>query len=57
MRVILDHAVKPESRLRMGEALAAISRESEVTDEDWAAFDQALEAARDMTLAEPMSFE
>lgn len=57
VRVILQHAVKPETRLRMGEALAAIGREAGVTDEDWAELDQALEAARDTKPAEPMSFE
>lgn len=57
VRIILGQAVKPESRLRMGEAIAAISRESAVTDEDWTAFDQALEDTRDATPSEPMSLK
>ena len=53
IRDILEHAVKPEKRVRMGDALASLGRELELTDEDFAI----LEQARDKTPAEPASFE
>lgn len=53
VRFILEAAVKPKERLRMGQALAAIGRKHGVTDEDIALLDQ----ARDRRPAEPMSFE
>lgn len=53
MREILAAAVKPESRVRMGDALAAIGRKIGLTDEDFAD----LESVRDRTPAEPPRFE
>ena len=49
MREILAAAVKPEKRVRMGEALAAIGREIGLSNEDFAVFD----SVRDQTPAEP----
>jgi plasmid stability protein len=51
VRNILELAVKPEKRLRMGDALAAIGRRAGLTDQDAAIFE------RDKTPAEPMRFE
>jgi len=56
-REILALAVKPERRLRMGAAMAALARESGVTDQDVLALEQALDAARNKRPAEPMEFE
>ncbi len=53
IREILASAVKPEKRVRMGDALAALGREAGLTNEDFAIFDQ----ARDRKPAEPMGFE
>lgn len=53
VREILAKAVKPEQRVRLGDALAALGREVGLTDEDFAVLDQ----VRDKTPAEPMRFE
>lgn len=53
IRDILEHAVKPEKRVRMGDALAALGRKIGLTDEEFAI----LEQVRDKTPAEPMRFE
>ncbi|MBY5326455.1 FitA-like ribbon-helix-helix domain-containing protein [Rhizobium leguminosarum] len=53
MREILEAAVRPETRLRLGSALAERSRRLGLTNEDFAVLDQ----ARDTLPAEPMSFE
>ncbi len=53
VREILAAAVKPSSRVRVGEALAAISRNIGLTDEDFAVF----ESVRDKTPAKPLSFD
>jgi plasmid stability protein len=53
VREILESAVKPESRLRMGEALAALGRKIGLTDKDFEIFDR----VRDKKPAEPMRFE
>ena len=53
VREILAAAVKPEQRVRMGEALAAIGRKIGLTDEDFAVF----ESVRDKTPAKPLSFD
>lgn len=51
IRDILECAVKPEQRIRMGDALADIGRRVGLQDEDFVVFQ------RDKTPAEPMSFE
>jgi plasmid stability protein len=48
IRVILENAVRPEGRIKLGSLLAEIGREA-------GGFD--LELERDKTPAEPMSFE
>lgn len=49
MRAILEAAVRPEDRLHLGTALAAMSRRIGLTNADV----DALEIARDRTPAEP----
>ena len=53
VREILAAAVKPEKRVRVGEALAAIGRKIGLTNEDFACF----ENVRDKTPAKPLSFD
>ncbi len=53
MRDILETAVRPASRVRIGSALSALSRNAGLTSADF----EALEQARDRKPAEPMSFE
>lgn len=53
VREILSAAVKPEKRVRMGEALAAVGRKIGLTNEDFAVF----ESVRDKTPAKPLSFD
>jgi len=53
MRAILEAAVLPEGRLRLGSALAAIGQKHGVTNADI----EALEQIRDTRPAEPMRFE
>lgn len=53
VREILAAVVKPEKRVRVGEALAAIGRKIGMTNEDFAVF----ESVRDKTPAKPLSFD
>ena len=53
VREILAAVVKPEKRVRVGEALAAIGRKIGLTNEDFAIF----ESVRDETPAKPLSFD
>lgn len=53
VRAILEDAIRPDNRLKMGDALANLSRKVGLTNEDVAAFEQ----VRDKTPAEPMRFE
>jgi plasmid stability protein len=53
VRDILARSVKPEARVRLGDALAALGRASGLTNDDFAALD----AVRDRAPAEPMRFE
>ncbi len=53
VREILAAAVKPEKRVRVGEALVAIGRKIGLTNEDFAVF----ESVRDTTPAKPLSFD
>jgi plasmid stability protein len=53
VREILATAVKPEKRVRMGDALTAIGRKIGLTNEDFAA----LEGVRDRTPARPLDFD
>lgn len=53
VREILASAVKPETRVRLGDALAALGRTIGLTNEDVEIFDR----VRDKTPAEPLKFE
>lgn len=53
VREILATAVKPETRIRLGEALAALSRKIGLSNEDFDVFD----GVSDKTQAEPLRFE
>lgn len=53
VRDILENAVKPEARLRMGAALAELGRNAGLTNEDF----EALDPMRDNTPAEPRAVE
>ncbi len=52
-REILSVAVLPETRVRLGDALAALGRNIGLTNEDIEALDQ----ARDRAPAQPLGFE
>ena len=53
VREILAAVVKPEKRVRVGDALAAIGRKVGLTAEEFAVF----ESVRDKTPAKPVSFD
>jgi plasmid stability protein len=53
IRDILEKAVKPEGRVKLGSLLAAIGREAGLTNEDV----ELIQQHRDRTPAEPMTFE
>jgi plasmid stability protein len=53
VREILASVVKPETRVRVGDALAALGRTIGLRNEDFEIFDQ----GRDRTPAEPLKFE
>jgi plasmid stability protein len=57
MRAILEAAVRPEGRLRLGTALSEASRELGLTNADIEALEHSLEQVRDRRPAEPMTFE
>lgn len=53
VREILASVVKPERRVRMGDALAQLGHQIGLTNEDFEVFNQ----IRDKTPAKPLSFE
>ena len=53
VREILATAVKPETRVRLGDALAALGRKIGLTNEDFEVFDR----VSDKTPAVPLKFE
>ena len=53
VRAILASAVNPEHRIRLGDALGALSRNIGLTNDDV----EVLEKLRDKTPAEPLRFE
>lgn len=53
MRAILEDAVRPESRLRLGSAISAVSRRLGLRNEDIEALEQAMRSRP----AEPMAIE
>ena len=52
VRAILEEAVKPEGRVKLGSLLAGIGRRAKLTDEDLAVF-----AQRDKTPTRPVDLE
>ncbi|MCH2394633.1 FitA-like ribbon-helix-helix domain-containing protein [Oceanibaculum sp.] len=57
MRAILEAAVRPEGRLRLGTAMADVSRKMGLTNADVEALEESLEQVRDTRPAEPFKFE
>lgn len=53
IRAILEDAVRPERRVKLGSLLSGIARQAGVKDEDV----DALERARDKSPANPLRFE
>ncbi|MBI4998885.1 MAG: Arc family DNA-binding protein [Rhodocyclales bacterium] len=53
VRDILEAAVKPEGRVKLGSLLADLGRRARLTDEEFAVFEQ----VRDRTPAKPATFE
>ncbi len=53
VRAILEEITRPDTRLKMGDALAELGRKVGLTNEDFAVFNQ----VRDKTPAEPLRFE
>jgi plasmid stability protein len=53
IRDILENAVRPDGRVKLGSVLADIARRAGLTNEDV----EALEQARDKVPAEPLGFE
>jgi len=53
VRAILESAVKPEGRMKLGSLLADIGRRAGLTDDEAAVFEQ----MREKTPARPVSFE
>ncbi|WP_123103507.1 FitA-like ribbon-helix-helix domain-containing protein [Acidithiobacillus sulfuriphilus] len=53
VRSILEEAVKPQGRVKLGSLLTEIGRRADLTDEDLAVF----ERMRDKTPVEPVRFE
>jgi len=57
MRAILEAAVHPEIRLRLGTALSDASRELGLTNADVEVLEESLGQVRDQRPADPMTFE
>jgi plasmid stability protein len=53
VREILELAVSPEGRVKLGSLLADMGREAGLSDEEFAVFEQ----VRDKTPSRPVSFE
>lgn len=53
VRAILESAVNPEDRVKLGSLMVEIGRRARLTNKDVAVFDQ----VRDKTPAKPVSFE
>ena len=53
VRAILEEVTRPQTRLKMGDTLAAMSHSIGLTNEDFEIFEQ----ARSRASAEPMRFE
>ncbi len=53
IRDIIETAVRPPERIKLGSLLTAIGRDAELSESDV----EALQKSRDKTAAEPMTFE
>lgn len=53
VREILEAAVAPEGRIKLGSLLADIGKQAKLTDDEFAVFEQ----VRDKTPAKPVNFE
>ena len=53
VRAILESAVSPQGRVKLGSLLANVGRRAKLTDEEFAVFDQ----VREKTPDRPVSFE
>ncbi len=53
IREILEDAVQPEGRVKLGSLLASISRKINLTEDEFSIFEQ----SRDKTPAKPVDFE
>lgn len=53
VRAILEEAIRPETRVGMGDALVSLGRKIGLTNDDFAVFD----LVRDKAPAEPVKFE
>jgi len=53
IRAILENAVQPEGRVKLGSLLANIGRKINLSDEEFSTFEQ----SRDKTPTKPVSFE
>jgi antitoxin FitA len=53
VREILESAVSPAGRVKLGSLLASMGRQARLTEKEFAAFEQ----VRDKSPAHPMSFE
>ncbi len=53
IREILEDAVQPEGRVKLGSLLAGIGRKINLTDDEFSLFEQ----SRDKTPAKPVDFE
>ncbi|WP_412852252.1 FitA-like ribbon-helix-helix domain-containing protein [Ectothiorhodospira shaposhnikovii] len=53
VREILEAAVAPEGRIKLGSLLADIGKQAKLTDNEFAVFEQ----VRDKTPAKPVNFE
>ena len=53
VREILESAVSPQGRVKLGSLLADVGRQAKLTDKEFAVFEQ----VRDKTPARPVNFE
>lgn len=53
VREILESAISPEGRVKLGSLLAGMGRQAKLSDEEFAVFEQ----VRDKTPSKPVSFE
>ena len=53
IRVILENAVQPEGRVKLGSLLASVGRKINLSDDEFSIFEQ----SRDKSRAKPVDFE